>query len=112
MITVLSRGRAPMILASSAAVLILWSYIFLTEAIMRRPPSGALAEVVEPGLGGDGDRFWVPQRCILPIVDLLQHALHPFLEAHLGSPAQHACYLGDVGVGALGLAGAPRHIDL
>src|SRR6266536_2047982 len=70
-----------------------------------------LPQIIEPGLGGLRNRLWIPERRVFPAVDVLQHDLHPLLEAHFGLPAEHGYDLADVRKRAVRLPRTLGHID-
>src|SRR5258706_9575567 len=107
MITLFARGRGPRICRSSSAVLILCRYFSVSDESMAL----ALAEVMEPGPRGLGDRLRIPERGAFPVVDVRDDLRDPFLEAHFGLPAKLGRDLADVRVGALGFAGPLRNVD-
>src|SRR5262245_8116265 len=103
------RGRGPIASRTSSAVLTLWENRCRLAASMSVP---LRREVIEPGLGRLGDRFRVPERGVLPVVDVGDDPRHAFLEAYLGLPAELGRDPADVGPGALGLARALGNIGL
>src|SRR5208282_4212222 len=108
MITLCSRGRAPIALQSSSTVLI---FFLSLSSVMVRELRGT-REIGEPGPRRLGDRFGVPQRRLAPVLDLPQDAGNALLEADPGLPAQLALDLADVGEGAIGLARPLGNMDL
>src|SRR4051812_44715938 len=88
--------RPPASVAASASM----SLTLLVDAT-RRPLRG---QVLEPFLRRFGNRVWIPDRRLAPVVDIGQHDLHAVLELRLRLPAEDAPYLLGLGEGAVGLA--------
>src|SRR5262249_33695064 len=92
-------GRAPDLVADELAT----GVIHHCSPLSRQGP--------EPTGSRLGDRFWIPERCLAPIVDLSQDAPYALLEAHLLRPAEIAPDLGNVGEGAVRLTRPLRNVD-
>src|SRR6516165_2903371 len=109
MMTFFPRGRGPMAAAISAAVRILWLTSLRLASSIIMGPLGRQGS--EPTGSRPGDRFWIPERCLAPIVDVGENALYAVLEAHLLRPPEMAPDLGNIGEGAVRLAGTLGNVD-
>src|SRR5713101_6643877 len=92
------RGRGPRRAASSSLVLILWANFSYMAA--------GLSQVLEPVPRGLGDGVHRPDRRRAPVVDVVEHDLDAFLEAHRGLPAEPAADFRDIRLRAVGLTGS------
>src|SRR3989442_7867560 len=75
-------------------------------------PSALRAQILEPGLCRLVDRLRIPERRAAPVVDIGENSPHAFFETHLWAPIELRGDPGNVGPGAVGLAGALRDADL
>src|SRR5690242_17522901 len=109
MMTFLSRGRAPTAAHSSSTLLTLRRYPPATGCsitpLRSHQPYLAGPDDFEQGFCRLLDRGRIPQRGILPFVDLGHHARHPGLERDARLPFQIPGDLADIGEGFVRLAG-------
>src|SRR2546427_6910969 len=75
-------------------------------------PSALRAQILEPGLRRFVDRVRIPERRAAPVVDIGENSPQAFFETHLWAPIELRGDPGNVGPGAVGLAGALRDADL
>src|SRR6266404_7250225 len=104
MTTIFSRGRPPMMEQSSSTVTTLCRYLVESSFIV------ALSKVVKPGLGRLGNRQRIPERSVLPHLDLGHHASHALVERNEGAPPKLLRDQRDVGPSRIGLARALGNI--
>src|SRR5258708_36501292 len=104
MTTILSRGRPPIAEQSSSTVTTLCRYLIESSFLVP------LSKMIKPGLGRLRDRRGIPERSVLPHLDLRHHALHALLEGDDGSPTEFPRNQRDIGPGRVGLAGTLRNV--
>src|SRR6266567_7140988 len=109
MMTFSCRGIRPIRSRISCGVLILCLMRWVSDSSMSSRPLSS--QIIEPGLRGSRDRLRIPQRRVLPTLNVPQHHLHPVLEAQFGLPAQHGDDLADIRKGAVGFPRTLRQID-
>src|SRR6516225_4862574 len=73
--------------------------------------NGFSSEIAEPCFSSTRDGCWIPQRRVLPALDLLKHILDAVLEIDLRRPAQLSLDFIDIRESAVRLARPFRHVD-
>src|SRR4051812_21811002 len=107
MITFFPRGRGPTRAISSSTVLTLWLRNFRLASSMNV----SSRHILEPDLAGLRDRLRIPQRCLAPVVDLLEYVAHALFETNLGAPSKVALDSGDICMRNIRLAGPFGNVD-
>src|ERR1700681_4469285 len=106
-ITFFPRGRGPTMVISSPTVLTLWLRNLRLASSMNVSP----CHILEPDLAGLRDRLGIPQRCLAPVIDLLEYVAHALFETNLGAPSKVAGDSGDICMRNIGFARSFRNMD-